>query len=256
MIEKIKTGEIDVLPAVSKTPERESYLNFTRPYLKFPYVLFTRDDAELITEISELFDKRIVAERNYANHDILQANYPEIELVLVDNTEQALSVLSLGQADAYMGNLAATSHIILQTGTTNIKVAAPTPFSNDLAFAVRKDWPVLIEIIQKTLDSITPKETNAYKKKWFSIRYEHATDHTLIFQIIAITLLIFLLFGFWLWQLRKQKEALRLSEERFQLAMNASKEGLWDWNMETNEVYVSPGYPEMLGYQQNERVRL
>lgn len=252
VIEQFKAGEIDVLPAVSKTPEREKYLNFTRPYLKFPYVLFTRNDAELITEITELIDKKIVVEKNYANYDILKQNYPEIALVLVDNTEQALSTLSLGLADAYMGNLAATSHIMLQTGITNIKVAAPTPFSNDLAFAIRKDWPELIDIIQKTLDSISPRDRNSFKKKWFSIRYEHATDYSLLLQVIAATLFILVLFSLWLWQIRKQKEVLRLSEERFQLAMNASKEGLWDWNITDNKIYVSPGYYEMLGYQHNE----
>ena len=252
VIDHFKAGEIDVLPAVSKTSEREKYLNFTRPYLKFPYVLFTRNDAELITEITELIDKKIVVEKNYANYDILKENYPEIELILVDNTEQALSILSLGQADAYMGNLAATSHIMLQTGITNIKVAAPTPYSNNLAFAIRKDWPELVDIIQKTLDSISPRDRNAFKKKWFSIRYEHATDYSLLLQVIAATLFVLVLFSLWLWQIRKQKEALRLSEERFQLAMNASKEGLWDWNIASNEVFVSPGYYKMLGYQQNE----
>lgn len=252
VIEKIKASEIDVLPAVSKTPEREKYLNFTRPYLKFPYMIFTRNDAALITGLTELIDKKLVVERNYANHEILKVAFPNIKLVLVDNTEQALSKLSLGQADAYMGNLAATSHIILQTGITNIKVAAPTPFSNDLAFAVRKDWPELITMIQQTLDTITPREKNAFKKKWFSIRYEHTIDNTFLWQVAAITLFVFLIFSLWLWQIRRQKEALRLSDERFQLAMDASKEGLWDWDLKTDAVYFSPGYAEMLGYQQDQ----
>ncbi len=252
VIDKIKAKEIDVLPAVSKTPEREKYLNFTRPYLKFPYVIFTRNDAELITGLSEIIDKKLVVERNYANHEILKAKFPNINLVLVDNTEQALSSLSLGKADAYMGNLAATSHIILQTGITNIKVAAPTPFSNDLAFAVRKDWPELIPMIQQTLNTITPREKNAFKKKWFSIRYEHTINNTLLWQVSAITLFIFLIFSLWVWQIRRQKEALRLSEERFQLAMHASKEGLWDWDLTTDDVYFSPGYAEMLGYKQEQ----
>jgi len=254
VIEKTKMGDIDILPAVSKTPEREKYLNFTRPYLKFPYVVFTRRDAGLITNIVELIDKKIVVENNYANHEILKSDFPEIELILVETTEQALSALSLGQADAYMGNLATTSHIILQTGITNIKVAAPTPFNNDIAFAVRKDWPEMIPIIQQILDGISQKEHNDFKKKWFSIHYDFSTgiDASLIWKIISIGGVLFLLSGLWLWQMRKQKEALRFSEERFKLAMQASQEGLWDWNIKTDEAYFSPGYSEMLGYQPNE----
>lgn len=52
---------------------------------------------------------------------------------------------------------------------------------------------------------------------------------------------------------RKQNEkALQMSEERFDLAMQASNDGLWDWEIETNFVYYSPRWMSMLGYKHNE----
>ncbi len=46
--------------------------------------------------------------------------------------------------------------------------------------------------------------------------------------------------------------SLRESEERFKRAMEANKDGLWDWNIQTGEVYFSPGYVTMLGYEPGE----
>jgi PAS domain S-box-containing protein len=50
----------------------------------------------------------------------------------------------------------------------------------------------------------------------------------------------------------RTEQALRRSEERFQLAMEASKDGLWDWNALNGHVYYSPGYSAMLGYSPDE----
>jgi len=47
-------------------------------------------------------------------------------------------------------------------------------------------------------------------------------------------------------------ELMKESQERFGLAMKASADGLFDWNLETNEIYYSPGWKRMLGYRDDE----
>ena len=52
-------------------------------------------------------------------------------------------------------------------------------------------------------------------------------------------------------QLREAFSMLSSTEQRFRLAMDAAQEGIWDWNLDTDEVYYSPGYAAMLGYAPN-----
>jgi PAS domain S-box-containing protein len=52
---------------------------------------------------------------------------------------------------------------------------------------------------------------------------------------------------------RKQTEAaLQESQERLTLAFAGAREGVWDWNIETNAVVYSPRWKQMLGYTEDE----
>jgi diguanylate cyclase (GGDEF)-like protein/PAS domain S-box-containing protein len=46
--------------------------------------------------------------------------------------------------------------------------------------------------------------------------------------------------------------ALKNSEERWSFALEGSNQGVWDLNLETNQIFLSPRCKEMLGYSENE----
>ena len=51
---------------------------------------------------------------------------------------------------------------------------------------------------------------------------------------------------------KKAKEALVISEERWQFALEGSGNGVWDWDMLTDSVYYSDQYQRILGYTPGE----
>ncbi|OKH30263.1 hypothetical protein NIES2119_31280 [[Phormidium ambiguum] IAM M-71] len=52
--------------------------------------------------------------------------------------------------------------------------------------------------------------------------------------------------------IKRSAIALKEGEERWQLALRGNNDGIWDWNLETNQVFFSARWKEMLGFTDDE----
>ncbi|UTW50839.1 transporter substrate-binding domain-containing protein [bacterium SCSIO 12827] len=169
--------KLDVIPALSPPPERAQFLAFTKPYLSFPTVIFTRDDADIMSDLDDLGGKTVAVERGFITDTRLSREHPNINLVRFDTTEQAIKAVSLGQADAYIGNLASGTFHIQTNGLSNLKVAAPTNYNNgDNAVGVRRDWPELASMLNKVLAQMTSEQHTKIRSAALAVRYEMGID--------------------------------------------------------------------------------
>lgn len=202
LIEKAKNREVDIFTNVSSTPERETFLKFTKSYVSLPVLIYTRNEVAFIRGIDELRGKKVAVVKDYAIHGWLEHDYPDLELVLCNTIEDGLSRLAAGKVFVYMGNLVTTGYYISKKGYTNIKVAGETEYGYEGSMAVRKDWPVLAGILDKSLKAIPEDQKHALFSKWVSVRYEHGFDYTMLWRILGGGFLIVLFFFGWNVRLR------------------------------------------------------
>jgi ABC-type amino acid transport substrate-binding protein len=85
-LEFAKNRNCDVLSLAMSTPERASYLNFTKPYLQVPLVLATTTDKHFISDFDGLSEmENIGIPKGYAFVELLKIKYPNLNIIEVKN---------------------------------------------------------------------------------------------------------------------------------------------------------------------------
>ena len=199
-------GYIDALPAVGKTEDREKHFLYSEPYYYYKRVIVTRDTDTRISAIEDLYGYTVAVQRNSSHHSYL-LSHPKINLSLYDSVEAALTAVATGEEKAFIGNLATTNYIIRSTGLTSLRfVSFEAEKQQALYFAVRKDWPELVSIINKALNSISESEKLAIHNKWVGLDAD--LDYGPFIRILAVVgpliAVILAVSFFWIVRLRKE----------------------------------------------------
>lgn len=227
--DKALNGEIKLLPAISKTSDREQHFIFSSPYYYFKRVIVTRDTDTGISDIGDLVKSTVAVQRNSSHHSYL-LSFSNINLSLYDSVESALTAVANGTERAFVGNLATTNYLIRSNGLTNLRFTA---FEADkqqaIYMAVSKDMPVLAGIINKALDTVTEEEKMQINNKWIDLGSEK--DYGPVIRIIAIVavivLIILIVSVYWIIRLRnevKKREIIQQDLEKAKREANEANE--------------------------------
>ncbi len=179
-------GDVDVLPCVGITADRQRYLAYSDGYIEFQRVIITRTDTPFMRGIQDLADLRVAVQAKSSHAGFLR-DETTIEPRAYATLQQALLAVSTGESDALVGNIASAAYWIRRLNLTNLKVAAAASDEvYTLHFAVRRDWPELLGILQKGLASISDEEKEAIAARWVVLQHDPQIDHGRVLRVALI----------------------------------------------------------------------
>jgi len=224
VIEQAKDKSLDVLPAVAKTKSREEYLLYSQPYMQNNMVIVSRKNQPIIHtkfllngrpthSLESLYRKKVAVTKNYPAHQQL-ADQTQIDLLLKPTTLESLKAVASGEAYAAIVFLDTASALINSHRMTQLKID-DNAFENPshMHFAVRKDWPELVAIINKTLDAIGPAEIDRIQRKWQAspVLIGVKKEQVVLYLGVAFAVISFVVL--WLYFLRKAKVRIELQNK-------------------------------------------
>ncbi len=199
-----KHSELDMITDVNKTPSREQYLNFTEPYINNPIIIVDNGVNNFIGGLAQLSDKKIAIEKGYFIGELIAHDYPKIKIILVENVQEALHLVSKGEADAYVGEAAAVNYEIRKSGMLNLRFAGETEYRSNHRMGALKIHPELISLLAKALNAIPENEKIQIQNRWLSLNVKTDLNWKRLLKYTMPLFVLMLLVIYWNFRLRRE----------------------------------------------------
>ena len=169
----IKEKKIDILTDVSKSAEREAYLNFAPSYLNLDETVITTEGYKNLKKLSDFEGKNVAVVAGSSEETLLQTYYPKIHLIKSETREKAFKAVAFGKADATIETYATARYFIAQYNLSNLYLSfeiADPHFKRAMHLATHKENTVLEGIVEKAQQYVDEKEMLKLKEKWFGAK--------------------------------------------------------------------------------------
>ena len=181
-----KARKCDIYSLAMPTPERRTYMNFTRPYLSIPLVMAAKTETPFIDNISLITDKKIGIVRGYAFNETLRLHFPKMQIVDVDSVSNGLKLVVEGKLFGFIGTLATVGYTIQKDFVGELKVAGKFDERWELGIAARNDEPLLVDIFDKAIASINPLEHQKILNNWIAVSFDRKPDYSLFLEVLLL----------------------------------------------------------------------
>lgn len=170
-LERFRQGQVDLLPAVYKTPARLKLMQFSHPYHETLDYFFIRSDLSP-DSLPTLDGFRVAVPRDDAHIQVVKTHFPELELVEVNTLGNAIDAVLEGRAELLFETYAVMVYALDKQAITTIQPWRSTRElgSRHIHMATQRNDQALTSIIQKGLDAITISEKRAIHERWFKQR--------------------------------------------------------------------------------------
>ena len=212
-----KQKKCDILSFLNETPKRKEWLVFTEPIFNDPNVLVGRIEKSYIDDISKV-NLSIALPKNTAMGERFAKDFPNLTIIPTNSEDEAFKLVEEQKADLTLRSMIITAYTIKKNGLFNLKIVGePKGYENNLRIGVRLDEPILKDILNKAIQTISQKDIDNIVNKYVTIVIEKNNISKLILWIVGILIVLILIVLLWNYMLNERvKKEVRKNQEQQQ----------------------------------------